>query len=62
MGHNIGRNGCNNSAKLHEKIITYHIFEVDSLSIPVPKSVIGDCDLPYYSDGFATKCCVLELS
>ena len=41
-----------NSAKLHENMKAYNIIEVDSLSIPVPKSVIGEGDLPYYRESF----------
>lgn len=41
-----------NSQKLHEKMKVYSRIEVDSLSIPVPKSKIGDGDLTYYRESF----------
>lgn len=41
-----------NSVKLHEKMKEYNMIEVDSMSIPVPKSVIGDGDLTYYRESF----------
>ena len=41
-----------NAVELHKKMKDYGIIEVESLSMPVPKSVIGDGDLTYYRESF----------